>query len=295
MTVDGGAATQLVPSALMSERDAWPITDRDAFQAMVRKWITANWSVSITVREWWARLGAAGLTVPTWPTPLGGLGATTTIQSVVEQELARIGTVAPPLSGVGVHLVGPALRQFGTDQQRERFTHSIVRGTANWCLLFDEPDGADPTSVASSASREGSGPWSVDAVKLTAGAEVADLGLLLVRTDGDAGGREGLTCAVLDLDQPTVSVQSLSTGGSLVVCRGASVAADAVVGGVGEGFAVAQTVLAHRQTTLAGRIRRGLVEVVAGERAGNLDRTTGDVLTRTKAPPPPPAERRRRP
>ncbi len=282
----------------MSERDAWPITDRDAFQAMVRKWITANWSVSITVRQWWDRLGGAGLTVPTWPTPLGGLGATTTIQGVIEQELGRIGTIAPPLSGVGVHLVGPVLRQFGTDDQRERFTHAIVRGTSNWCLLFDEPDGADPTSITSTATREGSGPWSVDAVKLTSGAEAADLGLLLVRTGGDAGSREGLTCAVLDLDQPTVNVQTLSTGGSLVVCRGASIGADGVagvVGAVGEGFAVAQTVLAHRQTTLAGRIRRGLVEVVAGERAGNLDRTTGDVLTRTKVAPPPPTERRRRP
>jgi len=276
------------------DRDSWPITDRDAFQAAVRKWITANWSVSVTVSEWWQRLADAGLTVPTWATPLGGLGATTTVQGIIEQELGRIGTIAPPLAGIGVHLVGPTIRHHGSQAQRDRYLPPIVDGTTNWCLLFDELDGDDPALITATATRAGVA-WSVDAVKLSDDADLADLGLLLVRTEPGSNGRDGLSCLALPLDQPAVSVQRLSNGASVVVCRGASVAADDVIGEPGAGMAVAQTVLAHRQASLAGRIRRGLVEVPAGGKAGNLERSTGDVLTRTRPNPSPEQERRKRP
>ena len=67
-----------------------------------------------------------------------------------------------------------------------------------------------------------------------------------------------------------------------------------VLGEPGTGWQVAQTVFAHQQTSLAGRIRRGLIDVPSGTKAGNLDRTTGDVLTYTKGRPAPDHERRRR-
>jgi len=283
------------------DRESWPVDDRDAFRASVRKWITANWSASITLREWWHRLADAGLTVPTWATPLGGIGATTTIQGIIEDELARIATIAPPLSGVGVHLVGPTLRHHGTQAQRDRWLGSIVDGTSNWCLLLEEPEARDDvggtvSTAARTVGTEGArATWSVDAVKLSTDADLADRGLVFVRTEEASTGREGLSCFVLDLAQPTISVQRLSSGVSVVVFQGATVSADERIGEPGDGWPVAQTVLAHRQTSLAGRIRRGLVDVPAGERAGNLDRTTGDVLTRTRPRPAPAQERRKRP
>jgi alkylation response protein AidB-like acyl-CoA dehydrogenase len=280
------------------DRDSWPVTDPEAFRTAVRHWITKNWATGITVREWWQRLGDAGLTVPTWATSLGGIGATTTIQQIVEQELSRIQTVAPPLAGVGVHLVGPVLRQYGTPVQRDRHLRTIVDGTSNWCLLFEEPDVVSESGdIASTATRRGSGAtkgWAADAVKLSTDADLADHGLLLVRTDPASTGREGLTCFTLELGQPTVSVQRLASGASVVVARGAALRADDVVGAVGDGWTIAATVYAHQQTSLAGRIRRGLIDVPAGARAGNLDRTTGDILTYTSVRPAPGPERRRK-
>ncbi len=271
------------------------MNDREAFRAVVRKWITANWSISITIREWWRRLADAGLTVPTWSSPLGGIGATTTIQGIIEAELGRIVTIAPPLSGAGVHLVGPTLRQHGSQQQRDRFLPTIIDGTSNWCVLFEEPEARDDLAgVVSTATREG-GCWSVVAVKLSADADLADRGIVLLRTEVGSVGYDGLSCFAISLDQPAISVQRLANGGSVVVCNGATVGADDLIGEPGAGWPVAQTVLAHRQTSLAGRIRRGLVDVLAGEKAGNLDRTTGDVLTRTAPRPTPAQERRKRP
>lgn len=278
-----------------TDRESWPVTDPEAFRTAVRHWITANWATGITVREWWRRLGDAGLTVPTWATPLGGIGATTTIQQIIEDELGRIRTVAPPLAGVGVHLVGPTLRQFGTAAQRDRHLRSIVDGTSNWCLLFDEPEVVSESGdIASTGTRAGA-DWSIDAVKLSTDADLADHGLLLARTEPGSDGREGLSCFLLALDQPTVSVQRLGSGASVVVCRGATVRAGDLVGDVGGGWPIAQTVHAHQQMSLAGRIRRGLIDVPAGSRAGNLDRTTGDILTYATPRPAPGTERRRRP
>jgi alkylation response protein AidB-like acyl-CoA dehydrogenase len=279
------------------DRESWPVTDPEAFRTTVRKWITKNWATGITVREWWHRLGDAGLTVPTWSTSLGGIGATTTIQQIVEQELGRIQTVAPPLAGIGVHLVGPVLRQYGTPTQRERHLRSIVEGTSNWCLLFEEPDMlSESGDIASTAVQSGGtrGGWTADAVKLSTDADLADQGLLLVRTDPDSTGREGLTCFLFALDQPTVSVQRLASGASVVVARGASLRRDDVVGEVGDGWSIAATVYAHQTTSLAGRIRRGLIDVPAGAKAGNLDHTTGHILTYASVRPAPGPERRRK-
>ena len=251
--------------------------------------------MSITVREWWHRLADAGFTVPTWATTLGGIGATTAFQGIIEAELARIVTIGPPLSGVGVHLVGPTLRQHGSAAQRDRYLPAIIDGTSNWCVLFDEPDEQiDLANVTSTATRTGH-QWTVTAVKLSADADLADRGLVLLRTDATSTGSAGLSCFAISLDQPTVSVQRLAHGGSVVVCDGATVTADELIGELGDGWPVAQIVLAHRQTSLAGRIRRGLVDVLAGEKAGNLDRTTGDVITRTAPKPAPSRERRKRP
>jgi alkylation response protein AidB-like acyl-CoA dehydrogenase len=284
-----------------SRRKSWPVTDPDRFRTAVRHWITANWATGITVREWWRRLADAGLTVPTWSQAFGGIDATTTVQQIIETELARIRTVAPPLGGAGVHLVGPVLRQFGTPEQQSVLLRGIVDGTSNWCVLIDEPEvvtGApDITSTAtrSPGAASGAGTWTVDAMKVTSDAHLADRGLLVVRTDPQTRGRDGITCFVIDLDQPMVSVQRVADAATVVVARGATVRDADVVGDVGGGWAVALTVFAHRRTSLAGRIRRGLVEVPSGTRAGGLDRTTGDALTYAPTRTAPAHERRRRP
>ncbi len=281
-----------------SPREAWPVGDTERFRTAVRHWITANWATGITVREWWRRLADAGLSVPTWSVPLGGIGATTTLQQIVESELARIRTVAPPLAGAGVHLVGPILRQFGTVEQQSSLLRGIIDGTSNWCVLIDEPEvvTGSPEITSSAARVPGSpGAWSVDAVKITSDADLADHALVLVRTDPQHSGRAGISCFLLDLGQPTVNVQRLTGGTTVVVARGAGVRDDDLVGELGDGWTVAQTVFAHQRTSLAGRIRRGLVEVPSGAKAGHLDRTTGDALTYAPTPPAPTHERRRRP
>ena len=104
-------------------------------------------------------------------------------------------------------------------------------------------------TVSSDASLDGDGRdggLDGDAVKMSVDADLADLGLLLVRTEPGSTGRDGLSCFAFALDQPTVSVQRLSSGAAVVVWQGATVSADDLIGERGGGWAVAQTILAHQ-------------------------------------------------
>jgi alkylation response protein AidB-like acyl-CoA dehydrogenase len=250
----------------------WPTADPDAFRLAVREWISRSYSTSITVREWWRRLAAAGLTVPTWAVPFGGLGATAAIQAVIEEELAAIEAVAPPQSGIGVQVIGPTLRQHATPAQFDRLRPAIINGSQFWCLLFDEPDTpADLSALLTSATRTTDDRWVVAGVKSTTDARLADRGFVLARTELGSTGRQGLSCFTFTMDQPGVSIRVLDDGTSIVILQHTKVGSDDLIGPEGHGWQVAQTALAHVERSLAGRIRRGLVDVLSGPKAGYLD------------------------
>ena len=83
---------------LAAQRPRWPINEPEEFRVELQHWISENWDLEVTVAEWWDRLARAGLTAPTWPRSQGGLAATTGIQAVVEEELAKIGAILAPLT-----------------------------------------------------------------------------------------------------------------------------------------------------------------------------------------------------
>src|SRR5207248_4792752 len=71
------------------------------------------------LRGWQARCYEAGFVGRAWPAEFGGGGRPTSEQIVVDQELAAAGAPEFP-SVVGLDVLGPALLEFGTDEQRTR-------------------------------------------------------------------------------------------------------------------------------------------------------------------------------
>jgi alkylation response protein AidB-like acyl-CoA dehydrogenase len=256
---------------------AWPVDDIGAFRSRLDEWIDASWDTTITVREWWRRLADAGLTMPTWPRTAGGISAPTAIQQVVERELAVRGLVGPPLAGAGLREVGPALRQHGTGDQRERFLEPLMRGECTWCVLLEEHD-ADLSDIEMKATAEG------DTFELTGGklstrdVAGADWAFVLAVTDRKAHVKRRMTCFALDMRQESIAVDKVGTKPRLVKFDKSVAHRRDAIGGVGAGWSVAQTVLAYRDKSLAGRIRRGVVTVAPGIAAGNLDLTVAEAI-----------------
>ncbi len=257
-------------------------------RAEVREWISASWALDITVREWWRRLAEARLSQPSWPEPYGrGWGAADA--RLVIEELAVAGTIAPPQGAVGVGLAAPTILAHGTPEQQKRYLPPLINGTESWCQLFSEPGaGSDLPSLATRAARDGD-EWIVHGQKVwNSSADIARRGMLLARTDPDRPKRNGITYFVIDMDQPGVDVRPLrQMNGESHFCEvflsGARVGDDDVVGHLHDGWRVARTTMSFERAMVGGRLARGLVPVASGEKAGSLDRLTGELVERARS------------
>ncbi|HEX6393843.1 MAG TPA: acyl-CoA dehydrogenase family protein [Acidimicrobiales bacterium] len=249
----------------------------------VRAWSREAWSNATTVREWWRRLAEAGLSQPQWPAP-HGLGWSSAEARVVIEELAALGTIAPPEGGVAATLAAPTLLAHGSPDQRDRYLPSIARGLESWCQLFSEPGaGSDLPSLATRAVRDRHG-WVVTGQKLwSSNAHLARRGLLLARTLHPTSGRTGISYFVLDMGQPGVEVRPIKQMDGIsrfceVFLDGARVPGGDLIGELHRGWEVARTTLAYERANAAGRSARGLTFVPSGEIAGFLDRRVKEVI-----------------
>jgi len=255
--------------------------------AEVNAWVEGNWDESLTVREWWRKLFDAGYSYPAWPAGVGGSGAAGSVGRTILGVLARNRVIAPPIGHVAATLAAPTLLERGTAAQISDLVRDIALGEAAWCQLFSEPgSGSDLASVGTRAERDGD-EWVVSGQKVwNSGADSADFGMLLARTDPDAPKHRGITYFVIDMHQPGVEVRPLRQMNGMssfceVFLTEARVLADRVVGDVNGGWQVAQTTLFHERNSVAGGGLPGLVPARSG-RAGDLDRTVGEVIERAR-------------
>jgi alkylation response protein AidB-like acyl-CoA dehydrogenase len=150
-----------------------------------------------------------------------------------------------------------------------RFLPPIVRNEQVWCQLFSEPGaGSDLASLATRAERAGGG-WRVSGQKVwTTWAHLADMAVLLARTDPDVPKRRGITYFLIDMHQPGVEVRPLRhIGGEVdfneVFLDNAFVPDGQRVGEANEGWAVARATLSGER------------QMVSGAGSGGVDRIGG--------------------
>ena len=75
-----------------------------------------------------------------WPKEVGGGGGSIMEQAILKEEMAK--RRAPPLGSciMGLAWVGPAIIQYGTEEQKQRFLPDILDGAYQWCTGYSEPD-----------------------------------------------------------------------------------------------------------------------------------------------------------
>ena len=132
----------------------------------------------------------------------------------------------------------------------------IVTGQKAWCQLFSEPQaGSDLAGLQTRAVKDGD-EWIVNGQKVwTSGGQYADLGMLLARTDPDVPKHQGISYFAFDMLQDGVDVRPLKemTGHALfneVFITDARVADSALIGGVNNGWAAANTTLMNERAGL---------------------------------------------
>jgi alkylation response protein AidB-like acyl-CoA dehydrogenase len=214
-------------------------------------------------REWQRRLHAAGWAGVSWPTEYGGRGATLVEQAIFNEEIVR--SRAPMVANVlGLAMGGPTVIAHGTEEQRLRYLPPILSADEIWCQGFSEPDsGSDLASVKTRATRHGD-EWVVTGQKVwTTFAHHAKWCMLVARTDPDVPKHKGLTYFLMDMEQDAVQVRPLVqiTGEAEfneLFIEEARIPHENIVGGEGNGWAVAITTLMHERATLAFGLQVGV-------------------------------------
>jgi len=246
-------------------------------------WLDANWDPELTVAEWWQRLGSSGWAAPALPTNAYGKGLARNDAIAVGQRIVARGAVAAP-GGLGMLLAAPTIAVHGTQEQIDRYVLPIVTGQQAWCQLFSEPGaGSDLAGLGCKALKDGD-EWIVNGQKVwTSGGQIADMGMLIARTNPEALKHQGITWFACDMHQPGVDIRPLRemTGRALfneVFLSDARVPDDATIGGLNNGWAVANTTLMFERSGLGAGGHSAAAAANAGTVAGDLPKRVGDFV-----------------
>jgi alkylation response protein AidB-like acyl-CoA dehydrogenase len=94
-----------------------------------------------------------------------------------------------------------------TEEQRERYLYPVVRGEITTCFALSEPDaGSDAASLRTRADKR-DGAFVLNGTKnIITNARQADFAMTFAVTDDKLGARGGITCFLVDKEQPGFSV-----------------------------------------------------------------------------------------
>jgi alkylation response protein AidB-like acyl-CoA dehydrogenase len=207
-------------------------------------------------RELQAKMHDAGFAGITVPTEYGGQGLTRAHQAVWSQEAA--GYAMPAVNGLGFGLFIPTVLAHGTEEQKKYWVPKVLRNEKIFCQLFSEPGAGSDLAGVQSKAEQHDGEWIINGQKVwTSGAHIADFGGGPFRTDPDMPKHQGLTFFLVDMNHHGVTVRPLRqiTGGAAfneVFFDDVPVPDEYRVGGVGDGWRVALTMLMNERMTLGG-------------------------------------------
>ncbi|MFN8037506.1 MAG: acyl-CoA dehydrogenase family protein [Acidimicrobiia bacterium] len=238
--------------------------EETAFAQEVRAWLVANLELPprfttlddeiVWGREWQAKLAAGRWVGIHWPARYGGRGASPVQVAIFNMEYAR-SRALQPVNRVGINLAGPTLLAHGTDEQKARWLPTILDAREIWCQLFSEPEAGSDLAGLSTRATPVEGGWVLNGQKVwTSYAQYARWGICLARTDPDVPKHRGISYLVVDMESPGIEIRPLVqiTGEAEfneVFFDDVFVPSTHLVGGLNQGWAVANTTLAHERGT----------------------------------------------
>jgi acyl-CoA dehydrogenase len=147
------------------------------------------------------------------------------------------------------------LAMAGSPEQKERWLEPLLAGELRSAFSMTEPDtaGSDPTLLKTRAERDGDG-WVINGHKwFSSNASIADFLIVMAVTDPDARPHQRASMFIVPVDAPGVEIlRDVPTmehpaehfgamgGHAEIRYRDVRVGPDALLGGVGEGFLIAQ-------------------------------------------------------
>ncbi len=254
------------------------MTDLSRFREEVRSWLADNCPASMRTptpeeetvwggrrqtyvnpdsKLWLERMAERGWTCPTWPKEYGGGGLSAEEDKILQEELRAI-NARSALQSFGIWMLGPALLEFASHEQKLKYLPPIVRGEIRWCQGYSEPGyGSDLAGLQTRAEDQGD-HYLVNGSKIwTSYADEADWIFCLVRTDTSAPKHEGISFLLFDMESLGVSTAPIRLiSGSSPFCQtffdDVKVPKDQLVGELNKGWTIAKRLLQHERQMISG-------------------------------------------
>jgi alkylation response protein AidB-like acyl-CoA dehydrogenase len=243
--------TELAPGAEIQEL-------RERYRAFMEEHVYPNERAlqaddTETIESLRARAKEDGLWAPHVPPEAGGTGQGFLAYAHLNEEIGR-STYAQLVFGCQAPDAGNAeiLHLFGTEEQKERWLRPLVAGEIRSFFSMTEPEvsGSDPTTLRTTAVRDGD-EWVIDGHKwFSSGADGAAFGIVMAVTDPDGEPHRRASQIVVPSDTPGVEIVRpipvmghAGTGWSThceVWYRGVRVPIENTLGEPGDGFRIAQ-------------------------------------------------------
>ncbi len=208
------------------------------------------------IRPLQERVKERGLWAAHLPPELGGQGFGQ-VKLGLMHEILGSSPYAPAVFGNAAPDSGNSeiLALAGSADQKERYLHPLLAGDLKSAFSMTEPEtaGSDPTLLQTRAVKDG-GDWVINGHKwFSTNGSVADFLIVMAVTDPDARPHQRASMFIVDVDTPGVNiVRDIATmehpaehfgrygGHAEIVYEDVRVPGDALLGGEGEGFLIAQ-------------------------------------------------------
>ena len=204
---------------------------------------------------------------------LGGQGHGQGKLALLNEILGRA-SWAPIVFGCQAPDTGNAeiLAHYGTEAQKERYLKPLLNGEIFSCYSMTEPTaGADPTAFTTTAVRDGD-EWVINGWKyFSSNAKTASFFIVMAVSNPDISPYKGMSMFLVPAGTPGVNIVrnvSLAMDAAddgthaLMHYENVRVPADAVLGGEGQAFAIAQTRLGggriHHAMRTIGQARKAM-------------------------------------
>jgi len=235
-------------SAFRGEVMAWLEENMKGSEGL--RW-SATWSTRENEKEYRFRrnlagkLGEKGWLFPMFPVEYGGGGLTNDHQLVLETELDRYGISLSHVFYTIARIVAPVILKWGTEEQKQAFLPSMVRGKISvWQVLTEPQGGSDVANCRTKAIRDGN-HYVVNGQKTMVGYHhPPDFLWTLVCTDPSAPRHENLGWIHIPGNLPGITIQPMSLMMGIkntVFFDDVRVPAINLVGGENNGWKVANT------------------------------------------------------
>jgi len=207
-------------------------------------------------QAWRAKKYDAGFGWITGPAKYGGRELPNAFERAYNNLEAQYQVPNQSAFTIGLGMVAPTFLAHGSETAKDLYLSKMYRGDLVGCQLFSEPGaGSDLASLQTRADRDGD-EWVITGQKVwTTGAQYADIGEIIARTDPDLPKHKGLTGFIVDMRAPGVEVRPLRqmTGGASfneVFFTEVRVRDDHRLGDVNNGWNVALTTLMNERAAI---------------------------------------------